>query len=65
MPARNASPEAEYLPIGEVAKLFNVTATTVRNWEKDGKLTAIRTPGNQRRFRRAQVEALLSGERVA
>lgn len=31
---------------------------TVRRYEADGKITAQRTPGNQRRFRRADVEKL-------
>jgi len=52
--------EPSLLPSGAVAKLFNVTATTVRSWERDGKLRAIRTPGGQRRFRRSDVEALLA-----
>jgi MerR family redox-sensitive transcriptional activator SoxR len=48
------------LTIGEVAARFGVTVPTVRAWERAGKITAVRTPGNQRRFNRADVEALLS-----
>ncbi|MDY0827557.1 helix-turn-helix domain-containing protein [Microbacterium sp. BG28] len=51
-----------YLAIGEVAAAFGVTVPTVRNWESAGKLRAIRTPGNQRRFAASQIEALLAGE---
>lgn len=54
-----------YLSIGEVAALFNVTVPTVRNWDRDGKLTAIRTPGGQRRFLREDVEAHLERQPVA
>lgn len=49
-----------YMAIGEVAEAFGVTRATVRNWERAGKIRAIRTPGNQRRFAEADVEALLS-----
>lgn len=44
---------------------FNVTVGTVRAWESAGKLTAIRTPGGQRRFRRSDVEALLTPQDAA
>ena len=50
----------DWLSSGAVAKAFNVTPTTVRTWELKGRLVAIRTPGGQRRFRRADVEALMS-----
>lgn len=66
MPDSNSyrdDPEApDLLPIGAVAKAFNVTPSTVRLWELKGHITALRTPGGQRRFRRADVEALLADE---
>jgi excisionase family DNA binding protein len=54
------STETADMAIGEVAKCFGVAVSTVRNWELKGHLTAIRTPGGQRRFRRTDVEALLT-----
>ncbi len=48
----------EYVPIGDVARRFGVTPQTVRSWEAAGKLRAVRTPGGQRRFSRAEVDAL-------
>lgn len=48
------------IPIGEVAKLLAVTVQTVRRWDRDGQLTAVRTPKGHRRFRRSEVEALLA-----
>ena len=51
--------------IGEVAKSFGVAVSTVRNWEKRGRITAIRTPGGQRRFRRTDIEALLTAKESA
>lgn len=51
--------EDDLLQIGDVARLCGVTVATVRNWERRGAITATRTPGNQRRFKRADVDTLL------
>lgn len=56
----NTYERAQLLSIGEVASAFGVTVATVRNWDRAGKLRAIRTPGNQRRFLAGDVEALMS-----
>lgn len=48
------------IPIGDVARRFGVTVATVRAWERAGKITAVRTPGNHRVFRRSDVDALLN-----
>lgn len=53
------------IPIGDVARRFGVTVATVRAWERAGKITAIRTPGNHRVFRRADVDALLTPSTAA
>lgn len=50
------SPE-DLLPIGEAAKALGVTVQTIRRWESTGKISAVRTLGGQRRFRRADIEA--------
>ena len=47
---------------GEVSALFRVNPVTVSRWAKAGKLEAIRTPGGHRRFREADVRALLAGD---
>jgi len=53
-------PEQEVLLTpAEVAKMFRVDPKTVTRWAKAGKLTAIRTLGGHRRFRRSEVQALL------
>lgn len=49
----------EYLPIGAVAAMFSVSLDTLRRWDKQGRLTALRTPTGQRRYRREDVESLL------
>lgn len=50
------------LTVAEVAALFRVDRKTVIRWADDGKLTSFRTLGGHRRFRAAEVEALLNGE---
>lgn len=64
MADRHTERDSALLPIGETARTLGVSVDTVRRWESEGKLQSTRTLGNQRRFRRADIEALL-GERVA
>ena len=56
---RSSEPEVLLTP-AEVAKLFRVDPKTVTRWAKAGKLTAIRTLGGHRRYRRSEVESLLT-----
>ncbi len=43
----------------EVAALFRVDPKTVSRWAKTGKLSAVRTLGGHRRFREAEIRALV------
>jgi excisionase family DNA binding protein len=45
----------------EVAVLFRVDPKTVTRWSKQGRLSSIRTLGGHRRYREAEVRALLQG----
>lgn len=49
----------------EVAALFRVDPKTVTRWAKAGKLTSIRTLGGHRRYRAAEVHALLDAHSPA
>ena len=49
---------------GEVATLFRVDPKTVTRWAAAGRISSIRTPGGHRRFREAEVRALLEGGRT-
>lgn len=49
---------------GEVATLFRVDPKTVTRWAAAGRISSIRTPGGHRRFREAEVRALLEGGRA-
>lgn len=44
---------------GEVAARFRVDPKTVTRWANAGKLTAVRTLGGHRRYRRSEVDELL------
>lgn len=44
----------------EVAALFHVDPKTVTRWARAGRLTAIRTLGGHRRYRKSEVEMLLN-----
>ncbi len=50
----------ELLTPREVANIFRVNPKTVSRWYLEGKLPALRTLGGHRRYRRRDVEALLS-----
>ncbi len=54
------APERLLTP-GEVARMFRVDPKTVTRWASAGRIGSIRTPGGHRRFREADVRALLSG----
>jgi excisionase family DNA binding protein len=55
----------DLITTGTAAELLGVSPQTVRRWADSGDLPSVRTPGNQRRFRRAAVEALLAMPEVA
>lgn len=60
MTTKSERPAAELLTPGEVARMFRVDPKTVTRWARAGKLQAVRTLGGHRRFRRADVEALVT-----
>jgi len=48
------------LTVGEAAELLGVSASTIRNWDRSGKLKAIRHPvNNYRLYDRYELEGLL------
>ena len=51
----------DFLTVGEAARVLGVTAWTLRNWDRAGKLRAARHPVNgYRLYRRDDLEALLT-----
>lgn len=52
--------EKQYFTIKEAAKLLGVSPLTLRNWDKAGKLKALRHPiNNYRLYSREQIELFL------
>jgi excisionase family DNA binding protein len=52
---------SELLTPSEVAKLFRVDPKTVTRWARTGKLSAIRTLGGHRRYRKEEIIGVLEG----
>lgn len=48
----------EWLRMAEACALLYVTSDTLRRWADRGHIRTIRTPGNQRRFSREDVERI-------
>jgi predicted site-specific integrase-resolvase len=52
--------DAKLITIKDAASLLGVTPLTLRNWDKSGKLIALRHPlNNYRVYKRADIEKLL------
>ena len=52
---------SEYLTISEAAKMLNKSTKTLRRWDEEGKLSAVREPmSNYRVYRKDEVEALFA-----
>lgn len=54
-----ANPD-ELLQPSDAASLIGVHPDTLKRWEAKGRITSLRTPEGHRRFRRGDVEALLT-----
>ncbi len=49
---------AEFLSIGKAAELLGVSIQTIRRWDRNGKISSIRSPGGHRYFRKHDLEKL-------
>ena len=51
-----------YLKILEAARFMDVTTQTLRNWDKQGKLSPYRHPmNNYRMYKQTELEKILKG----
>lgn len=57
MQATDSHPDP-WLRLGEACKRLHASPPTVRRWADAGHIKTIRTPGNQRRFSRQDVERI-------
>jgi excisionase family DNA binding protein len=46
------------LRLSEAAALLGIHPDTLRRWADEGKVPTVRTPGGERRFYRADIEAV-------
>jgi excisionase family DNA binding protein len=58
--------DRRWLRLGPAAELLGVSVNTLRRWSDAGRIACYRSAGGHRRFRRADIEALLrdSGDRA-
>jgi excisionase family DNA binding protein len=56
----NHADEEELLTPSEVAAMFRVNPKTVTRWARSGKISAIRTLGGHRRFRKSEITRILA-----
>lgn len=56
----DASEQEELLTPSEVAAMFRVNPKTVTRWARSGKISAIRTLGGHRRFRKSEITRILA-----
>ena len=65
-PSTPTTTERRWLRLGPAAELLGVSANTLRRWSDAGRIACYRSAGGHRRFRRADIEALLreSGDRA-
>lgn len=55
----------DYLKIQDAAKFLGVTANTLRNWEREKKITVYRNPQNSYRlYKKEDLEQLLNSIKV-
>ena len=54
------SEHEELLTPSEVAAMFRVNPKTVTRWARSGKISAIRTLGGHRRFRKSEITRILT-----
>jgi DNA (cytosine-5)-methyltransferase 1 len=53
-------PNSNYIKIKEAARMLGVSALTLRNWDKSGRLRALRHPmNNYRVYRLEDIEAVM------
>ena len=60
---RSGMNQIRFLTTGQVAKLFEVSPSTVARWAREGKLPVITTPSGRRKFPRETIERL-AGYRI-
>ena len=53
------------VPISRAAQLLGVSIDTLHRWDESGQLPAVRLPSGHRRYRLADIHALINTEASA
>ncbi|MFC3883627.1 IS607 family transposase, partial [Bacillus songklensis] len=53
------------LNMKEARQLLGVSTRTIQNWDKDGKIQIVRTPGGRRRIPLSEIERLQGNNRLS
>jgi excisionase family DNA binding protein len=57
-----SSIEIEFVSTHQAAKMLNVSARTIQNWIKSGKLKAWKTLGGHNRLKRSEIELIAESQ---
>lgn len=57
--------QLELLSVSDACARLGVSPTTLKRWEKAGRISALRTPTGHRRYHRIDVDALLRHREVS
>jgi len=53
-----------YLTVSQAAFLLGVCPTTIRRWDKDGKIQCMRTAGGHRRIDDGEIKRIIAGRKI-
>ncbi len=57
-----AASSADWVPLRVACRILGVNESTLRRWADSGRVRSFRTPGGHRRFRRADLDAMVRGQ---
>jgi len=60
---QNKGNDERWLSIEEASRMLGVGQAALRRWSDEGKVPVYRTPGGHRRYREADLQATLQGDR--
>lgn len=58
-----AEEKSQWVSIGQAASYLGVSRDTLRRWDKNGKLKALRSPTNRRYYIKKQLDSIMSGKK--
>lgn len=65
MQTKPASHDDDLIRVSDAAALIGISVDTLKRWTAAGRVAAVRTPTNHRRYRRADILALVTPDPAA